>query len=258
MGCRAAASAGTFAVALAVATTARADPSPSRRRAIHAAVVIGTGALFTVASTTLGDRVAPETCRWCEPPGFDRSLRDALRWNDVGGADTTSDALGYVGVPAVGLGLLAASSQSGTRWIDDALPVVESMLVSSLVTAGVKIGVARQRPFVHFADPATHVPDTGDNLSFFSGHTSLAFSIAVSSGVVASRRGYRLAPLVWAGGLTFAAATGYLRIAADKHYASDVFVGALVGSAAGIAIPIWLHDLCVVPARNGIAITGSW
>jgi hypothetical protein len=41
------------------------------------------------------------------------------------------------------------------------------------------------------------VAEFGLDVSFWSGHTSLAFALAVSSGTVASSRGYDLAPLVW-------------------------------------------------------------
>jgi membrane-associated phospholipid phosphatase len=54
-------------------------------------------------------------------------------------------------------------------------------------------------------------------------------------------RGYRLAPLVWGVGMPLAAATGYLRIAADKHYLTDVVVGALFGAAVGVALPLLAH-----------------
>ena len=39
--------------------------------------------------------------------------------------------------------------------------------------------------------------------------------------------------IVWISALGLASATGYFRIAADKHYFSDVFVGAIVGSLIG-------------------------
>ena len=39
--------------------------------------------------------------------------------------------------------------------------------------------------------------------------------------------------IVWISALGLASATGYFRIAADKHYFSDVLVGAIVGSLIG-------------------------
>ena len=76
-----------------------------------------------------------------------------------------------------------------------------------------------------------------NNVSFYSSHTSFAFSLAVSTGTVASMRRYRWAPAVWAAGLAGAAAVGYLRIAADQHYFTDVLAGAAAGSAVGFAVP---------------------
>jgi len=42
--------------------------------------------------------------------------------------------------------------------------------------------------------------------------------------------------------LAAASATGYLRVRAGKHYWSDVVVGALVGGAVGLLVPL-LHDV---------------
>jgi hypothetical protein len=39
---------------------------------------------------------------------------------------------------------------------------------------------------------------------------------------------------------TFAASAGVLRIVADRHHASDVLVGALIGAGAGFALPMAL------------------
>jgi membrane-associated phospholipid phosphatase len=80
-----------------------------------------------------------------------------------------------------------------------------------------------------------------DNLSFYSGHTSLTFTLATASGTVASLRGYSLAPAIWSAGLGVAALAGWLRIAADKHYLSDVLVGAVAGSLAGVLLPVLFH-----------------
>jgi len=86
---------------------------------------------------------------------------------------------------------------------------------------------------------------------FYSGHSTFAFAMAVSAGTIASMRRYRLAPSIWATGMALAAATAYMRIAADRHYASDVTVGAILGSATGIAVPRLFHGprrLMVAPA----------
>jgi membrane-associated phospholipid phosphatase len=66
--------------------------------------------------------------------------------------------------------------------------------------------------------------------------------------------------------------SGYLRIAADKHYLSDVLTGALLGSAMGVAIPLLLHprrtesdslrvaSLSATPLQGGalVRMSGMW
>lgn len=74
-----------------------------------------------------------------------------------------------------------------------------------------KIWVHRDRPCA--PDCGIDRPDT----SFFSGHTALAFS---------TLGGPRLAVA-----LPLAISTGGLRVAAGKHFVSDVLMGALVGAA---------------------------
>ncbi|HEY8146421.1 MAG TPA: phosphatase PAP2 family protein, partial [Kofleriaceae bacterium] len=77
----------------------------------------------------------------------------------------------------------------------------------------------------------------------------LAFSLAVAGGTVASIRGYKTAPVVWSIGLVSAAATGYFRMAADKHYATDVIAGAVTGGAIGFAVP-WFLGREDIPNRE--------
>ena len=76
----------------------------------------------------------------------------------------------------------------------------------------VKFLVHRTRPCA----PACGIDNT--HASFFSGHTALAFS------TVGGKRLSITIPL--------SSATGYLRIAANRHYLTDVLAGAGVGLAA--------------------------
>ena len=81
--------------------------------------------------------------------------------------------------------------------------------------------------------------------SFFSGHTSQAFA---SAAVVCSFHANM--PLLGNGpenhipcvtAMVGAAATGFLRIAGDMHYLSDVLTGMGVGLATGFLLPWLLH-----------------
>ena len=263
----------SLALALAPpASVADADPvalppkgSPARHHLRDHALVAGGGALtFLVSETVLKPTLAPQVCRWCDAPAFDLAIRDALHWNNTRRADKLSYATGFA-APLIPLALVVGSGWRDAGFADaadDGLAVLEAGIATGLFDQVVKFTVGRQRPFVRFAEPG-RVYDTDDDVSFFSGHTSFAFAIATASGTVASRHHYRLAPLVWATGLTFAAATGYLRIAADKHYASDVLIAAGIGSAFGVLLPPVLHDhgrihATVVPTPGGLAIVGTF
>jgi membrane-associated phospholipid phosphatase len=254
------------------ATEPPAPPTPSqqrrsdRRRVVHAIAVVGFGAAYLVSELAVKDQLAPAECAWCNPPGFDVSVRDALKWDNTNRADTISTITGYIVPPLSAISLLLASTwreRSWRRLFDDAVPMLEAAVSVGLINQAAKFIVGRQRPFVHFAEPG-RPPELDDNMSFFSGHTTLAFSEAVAAGVVAHRRGYALEPVIWATGLTLAAATGYLRMAADRHYLSDVLVGAVVGSGIGLLVPLIFHsdvlgkNIELIPKKDGLAIIGTF
>jgi membrane-associated phospholipid phosphatase len=78
-------------------------------------------------------------------------------------------------------------------------------------------------------------PDQSDNLSFPSGHTSIAFTNAAILYYE-----YKDSNLWYASsGFLFATATGILRIANNKHYTSDVLAGAGIGLASGLIVSYW-------------------
>lgn len=220
--------------------------------------IAGAGAAIWLTSELLKGKIAPATCHWCEPPAGDLAIKNAWRWQNTKPADTASYVTGFALAPIAALGLDAASvyARGGSfrEWGEDATVIVESIVVAANLNQLVKFLVGRERPFVHdlAASDKLNTKSPGDNnLSFYSGHTMLGFVSAVSAGTVASLKGYRAAPLIWGTGLTFAVATGYLRIAADKHYFSDVLTGAIMGSAAGFLVP-WLHR----PKSGTAQVTG--
>jgi membrane-associated phospholipid phosphatase len=142
--------------------------------------------------------------------------------------------------------------------------IAESAVLAVLVDQSVKFIAGRERPFVHALLPDQKLFTANpydNNLSFFSGHTAFSFAIAVAAGEVAELRGYESAWVAWAVGLPLAAGVGYLRIAADKHYLTDVLTGAAVGAAFGWGVPSLLHgriDAQVSPTPGGIAISGRF
>lgn len=253
--------------------TARADepadaaPPPqglSYNLAVDLSITFGGAALFVLSDTLLKDALATDTCRWCEPPGFDARARDALRWDNTESAHAMSNWFGFGLVPAAAFGLLAVEAARADRleqWWVDALIVAESMVVASIATQAVKLVVGRERPWIHALPedekPLVERPDE-NNVSFFSGHTSFAVSVATAAGTVAARRGYRTGAVL-AVTLPLALASGYHRIAADKHWTSDVVVGAAIGAAAGYLVPRLHYGPAEVKlAPGGATIAGTF
>lgn len=264
-----------FGVAVAVAlaaNAARAEPPPRELRhdtRVNVAVT-AMGASWLVVSELLKPSLVPEKCRWCYRAGdgsdllnpYDGWMRQRLLWQRTRSADIASSLIVGVLEPTTQLGLLAVSAHQERALSGfplDSLIVAESTVVAAVVNQVVKFGFARERPFVHYLPRAPEAlreltsSPSDNNLSFFSGHTTVAFAIATSSSTVATLRGYRLAPLLWGSGLTLAASVGYLRIAADKHYLSDVLTGAVVGSIVGVALPVIFHSPQGEPSASSSA-----
>jgi membrane-associated phospholipid phosphatase len=228
----------------------------------------------------LAAKIAPTRCRWCDRDsdgrdslnGFDASIRNTLRWSDTKTANTASNVFSYGLAPLSGIGigaLIAWHDDRMTEFPLDVLVVAEAAIIAVDVDEVSKLAFARQRPDIHARSPIDRAArrSDGDNLSFYSGHTTLSFALATAAGTVASMRRHRLAPLMWVAGMALATTSGYLRIAADRHYASDVITGAVVGSAIGFGIPYFGHRpgtsnirVSALPTvgGTGLALSGLW
>lgn len=246
-------------VASFAASPARADGVRALRYDTRIDVAVtAVGGIWWISSELLKADLVPEKCRWCYRAEdgsdllnpYDAWVRRRGLWKKTSTANATSNALGFFVEPSAMMGLtaLAAAHDKAIGGFPvDALLITEATVIAADVNQLAKFAFARERPFVHFLprapDAVRALTDSpsDDNLSFFSGHTTLAFAIGTAAPMIATLRGYRLAPLVWATGLTMAASIGYLRIAADKHYFSDVMVGAVVGSLIGIGVPLVFH-----------------
>ena len=230
-----------------------------RNRITHLTITATLGVAFLASETVLNDKLTSENCGWCDVPGIDRAARNTLAWNDTARANLISNIDAYVVAPIVGLGLLIASDHdaSPARLIDDLLPIAETVAISQIVTQVAKFTIRRQRPYAHYGTRTG--PAGEDNLSFWSGHSVLGFGITTSAGLVAHWRGYWTEPYIWGAGIAISLSTEYFRIAADRHYLSDVFVGGLVGIGSGLLIPrLMRRDIKIVPINNGAAVVGEF
>jgi len=256
------------ALALTGPSTAWAT-EPELRHARRDLAVTGLAVATALGLELAKSELAPKTCRICGRNGLDDAVRRRLLWSNVDRARRASDLVAYGAVPAAAAGyvLLAARNGVGMRegwW--DVLYLAEAGAIASSLTSIVKVAAGRQRPFVAHGNwpEADRKPQPDDNLAFWSGHTVFPFAFATAAGTIASMRGRAEAPWIWTVGIVGATTAGYLRIAGDKHYLTDVLAGAAVGTAIGIGVPRLLHGrrdpeggpaLMLVPLPLGLAGT---
>lgn len=235
-----------------VATEARADDVRDLKTDVPLDVAFTGTAIGLVVGSELGKPdLVPAECRWCTSNALDEGARDALLWEHPKTAAHVSDALGFLVAPTTAfatLGGAAARDGASQKTPTDVLIVLEAVAASAVLNQIVKYTVARERPYGHYKTPLSPSPTADARLSFYSGHTSLTFTLAAAAGTVAHLRDYRLAPIAWIPGAAIAAVTGYMRIAADKHYLTDVLVGAAVGTTMGMLLPLVFHPRSGEPA----------
>ncbi|MBJ6723961.1 phosphatase PAP2 family protein [Geomesophilobacter sediminis] len=112
------------------------------------------------------------------------------------------------------------------------LLALESFVISGAITDGIKILAQRHRPNTGDSPYTFDGPKLGlNNLSFASGHTTSAFSIAT---VIANQ--YADNPYVPPIAYGLATLTGLSRIYSNAHWASDTFVGGAIGYFVGKAV----------------------
>lgn len=150
-------------------------------------------------------------------------------------------ALYYLGFPgglAVGGGLYAAGKLVDEPGVAEVgLRTTEAIVVATLATGVAKVLIGRARPAAspdHPFDVAFGRGFRSDEFqSFPSGHTSAAFAAAAA---ITTEVGHRAPELKAATGVALygtAALVGVSRLYRNAHWASDVVIGAAVGSFAG-------------------------
>jgi membrane-associated phospholipid phosphatase len=138
---------------------------------------------------------------------------------------------------AVPVGLFIASAISHDKDMEKkSFVVAGSIVISTILTEGIKIIVNRPRPSTK--DSLIIPASAHGSSSFPSGHSSEAFSTATAISL-AYPKWYVITPsFLWAG------TVGFSRMYLGVHYPSDVLAGAIVGSgSAWLAYKInqWLR-----------------
>jgi membrane-associated phospholipid phosphatase len=197
-------------------------------------------------------------CDRGDVPWFDRS---ALGRSSRGARLASQIAVSTMLVLPPTLDLLDVRRRGGS-WShvgEDLVVMGEALLVDGALNQLAKVAVHRPRPLTY--DGAPH-PDKDDYLSFYSSHSSTAFAVGMAYATTFSLRhpdsGYRY--LVYGAVVVGGGTTGLLRVLGGKHFPSDVVVGALVGSAVGIGVPL-LHrrrEVSVAFTPGGFTLVGSF
>ena len=176
------------------------------------------------------------------------SLDRTVMGNWSGTADTVSDGflIASISLPlALNLmDVLSAESSDGLLgFAQDSLILVEVLAVNCIAFNLAKFTVRRPRPYAFDRSFDLEKRNSGSaSMSFFSGHTSLAFSMATAYSYLFTKRhpDSSMVVPVWIGSHTLAGATAYMRVHAGKHFWTDVLAGAAVGSAIGFLVT-YLH-----------------
>jgi membrane-associated phospholipid phosphatase len=191
----------------------------------------------------------PQAPRWNPASSVDDQIRAAFR-ADSAAARSHAAALSDVGLfslaafPLLIDAGLVTWGMKGDRQLalNLALTATEALAIDVAATALLQKATGRPRPLAAACDPRFHpgrcAAPAPANDSFPSGHTSAAFTAASLLCVQHARLDIfgKADPLVCPFAVAAAAATGALRIVADRHWATDVLAGAALGTAVGTAV----------------------
>jgi len=216
-------------------------------------IVTLSGGAVTLASSIIKPRAQHSLTG---PIGFDNGVRKALRAGSLADRYIFRDA-SDVGLsltvtwPFVADALTTAWWYRGSREAAQEMALIdlETLAVAGALQGATNVLVSRERPFGRDCGSGELPADAIDcknsfhYRSFFSGHSAFSFTSAALI-CVHHMENELLGPpwdaISCAGGYAVAATTATFRVVADVHYASDVLLGAAVGTLVGYSVPL-LH-----------------
>lgn len=183
---------------------------------------------------------------------LDESLASYLQthWQTnraIHGLSRTVETVAVPGAFIIGGGLYAAGRLGGNdRMADLGLHGTEAIVIGTVVTSLIKFSAGRARPYVDRKRPHDFKFMRGlhdeNYRSFPSGHSLTAFAAAAAVTEETRRwwphSTWYVAPLMYGG----ATLVGVSRMYNNKHWASDVVVGAAIGIFTGRRVVRWQHS----------------
>ena len=218
---------------------------------------------------------------------FDDAVRNAVRPSSIqtryAFRDASDVGLSLAAVwPFFGDALATAWWYRGSRDTAEQMALVdlEALSISGAIQGVTNVLVSRERPYGQYCGtpslPSTALDCgvTPEYRSFFSGHAAFSFTAAALVCINHTKSELLGSPwdeLSCGAGYVVAATTASFRVLADEHWASDVIVGALVGTLVGYGVPL-LHyrqhsfsrlrtgglTLQLVPSAGGAAVLGTF
>lgn len=185
--------------------------------------------------------------------GFaDREIRLELQRHGGSGVRSTGIRISRWSPPlalGIGAGLLGAGlGTQETVLVRTGRDALVAMGLAGFLTVAAKVVVGRARPTTergtHHFEPLRF---TTSYNSFPSGHTSQAFALAAAIAAHTRLRAVRFG-MYGAAGIV-----GIARVAADRHFASDVVAGAILGTVVGRGV---VHHFGGDPGR--VALSPTW
>ncbi len=221
---------------------------------------------------------------------IDDDIRDAARLHSFDGrrrARETSDVLltTLTSYPIIFDALLVANwyhDRPDVAW-NMAIIDMETMALVAAVQQLTNIVTHRERPYgsdcgVELDDQSQDCDSNNRFYSLFSGHSSQSFA---SAALTCSHHmnlplygGGAVEAVPCVAGFSLATVTAALRVYSDRHYFSDVLLGAAVGATAGFVVP-WFYygrsgeedpargassswSATVVPTPTGLMVQGAF
>lgn len=181
------------------------------------------------------------------PASLDLAVAHAVRRSGVQDSRLiriTADVAGFAAVPGTAIlaGALYGAGELRDRpdLSDVGLHTGEALAVAAAATLVGKVAAGRARPFVSPEDPGDFRFLRGisgdDYQAFPSFHTAAAFAAATAIAADPHTRATPAREWIIPLGYTTAVLSGVSRIYQDKHWTSDVIVGALVGTLSGLVV----------------------
>jgi len=210
-----------------------------------------------------------ESTDWYKAGGFvvigsalyllDEDINDAIHRNRSPLTHKIADAGNHFGdgwytIPVIGATWLSGYALNSPKTQDTALLSLKSFLIADGVTSVLKYSSQRYRPnrdkgnsFWNGSKFSLHKD------SFPSGHTTLVWSIAPVLAEQYKDTGW-VPPLVYGA----ACVTSYARMHDEKHWSSDVFVGASIGYITARLVMQTTPRLTIVPSLEPAGVQVSW